>query len=113
MPLVFRLVGRGVGKVSGLVQGGRARMNEMSKGSDLLQVGRSTRQAAVPVLLAVEEPWLQPAFPLPMLEQSLWIEFVCHGLHEPWQEQQNSKMAVFLPCGAAKMLRSKGCSAIW
>lgn len=38
MPLVFRLVGRGVGKVSGLVQGGRARMNELSKGSDLLEV---------------------------------------------------------------------------
>lgn len=38
MPLVFRLVGRTVGKVSGLVQGGRARMAQMSKGNDLLQV---------------------------------------------------------------------------
>ncbi|CAM9368122.1 unnamed protein product, partial [Sphacelaria rigidula] len=34
MPLVFRLVGRTVGKVSGLVQGGRARMAQMSKGND-------------------------------------------------------------------------------
>lgn len=40
MPLVFRLVGRGVGKVSGLVQAGRTRMNELSKGSDLMQVTR-------------------------------------------------------------------------
>lgn len=38
MPLVFRLVGRAVGKVSGLIQGGRARMMEMSKGSELMQV---------------------------------------------------------------------------
>lgn len=38
MPLVFRLVGRGVGKVSGLVQGGQARVGELSKGSELLQV---------------------------------------------------------------------------
>lgn len=38
MPLVFRLVGRTVGKISGLVQGGRARMAQMSKGNDLLQV---------------------------------------------------------------------------
>lgn len=38
MPLVFRMVGRAVGKVSGLIQGGRARMMEMSKGSDLMQV---------------------------------------------------------------------------
>ena len=38
MPLVFRLVGRGVGKVSGLVQGGQARMSELSKGSELVQV---------------------------------------------------------------------------
>eukprot|EP00903_Cladosiphon_okamuranus_P010293 g9743.t1 len=43
MPLVFRLVGRGVGKVSGLVQGGRARMNELSKGSDLLQLQNEIR----------------------------------------------------------------------
>lgn len=38
MPLVFRLVGRAVGKVSGFVQGARARMTELSKGSDLMQV---------------------------------------------------------------------------
>ncbi|CAM9221902.1 unnamed protein product [Pylaiella littoralis] len=43
MPLVFRLVGRGVGKVSGLVQGGRARMTELSKGSDLLQLQNEIR----------------------------------------------------------------------
>ncbi|CAB1106003.1 unnamed protein product [Ectocarpus sp. CCAP 1310/34] len=43
MPLVFRLAGRGVGKVSGLVQGGRARMNELSQGSDLLQLQNEIR----------------------------------------------------------------------
>lgn len=43
MPLVFRLVGRGVGKVSGLVQGGQARMGELSKGSELLKVMSPTR----------------------------------------------------------------------
>eukprot|EP00752_Nemacystus_decipiens_P003664 g3377.t1 len=43
MPLVFRLVGRGVGKVSGLVQGGRARMDQLSKGSDLLQLQNEIR----------------------------------------------------------------------
>ncbi|CAN0253783.1 unnamed protein product, partial [Hapterophycus canaliculatus] len=43
MPLVFRLVGRGVGKVSGLVQAGRARMNELSQGSDLMQLQNEIR----------------------------------------------------------------------
>ncbi|CAM9943858.1 unnamed protein product [Laminaria digitata] len=43
MPLVFRLVGRGVGKVSGLVQGGQARMGELSKGSELLQLQNEIR----------------------------------------------------------------------
>eukprot|EP00904_Undaria_pinnatifida_P008265 jgi/Undpi1/4569/HiC_scaffold_18.g07923.m1 len=43
MPLVFRLVGRGVGKVSGLVQGGQARVGELSKGSELLQLQNEIR----------------------------------------------------------------------
>ncbi|CAM9171948.1 unnamed protein product [Scytosiphon promiscuus] len=43
MPLVFRLVGRGVGKVSGLVQAGRSRMSELSQGSDLMQLQNEIR----------------------------------------------------------------------
>lgn len=53
MPLVFRLVGRGVGKASGLVQGGRARMNELSKGSDLLQVLSPKHHSSTSIMSAV------------------------------------------------------------
>lgn len=60
MPLVFRLVGRGVGKVSGLVQGGRARMNELSKGSDLLQVGAWWSPTSTPAAMLLLTPRVSP-----------------------------------------------------
>ncbi|CAM9870584.1 unnamed protein product, partial [Discosporangium mesarthrocarpum] len=43
MPLVFRMLGRGLGKVSGMVQGARIKMNDMSEGSELLKLQQEIR----------------------------------------------------------------------